>query len=133
MDSDDSGSGGRGDVTARGSDAVLAVVCGRARGGGGEGAQSPAWLSNGFVKQEYTVAVSDPMGTMAVYKSGLPLTGLVRPQPPPSPPAAAASPARGRGRSRLVPPGGPAPSPAGVSLLVASAVVDACSTARPGL
>ena len=32
------------------------------------------------------MAVSDPMGTMAVYKSGLPLTGLVRPQPPPPPP-----------------------------------------------
>lgn len=48
------------------------------KGTSAQGGKSPAWLSNGFVKQDYTVTVSDPMGTMTVYKSGLPLTGLVQ-------------------------------------------------------
>jgi len=53
---------------------VLRDLKGTSEGGG----KSPAWLSNGFVKQAYTVKVSDPLAEMAVYKSGLPLTGLVQ-------------------------------------------------------
>ncbi|EKX33333.1 hypothetical protein GUITHDRAFT_166504 [Guillardia theta CCMP2712] len=53
---------------------VLRDIRGTAAGGG----QPPSWLANGFVKLDSVVEVSDSdMGSMAIYKSGMAMSGRI--------------------------------------------------------
>lgn len=48
------------------------------RGTADGGGSPPRWISSGFNKIDTVAEVSDPeMGTMAVYKSGMPMNGLI--------------------------------------------------------